>query len=228
MLAAWLILVLLSVAAGVLIHLALRRFSNQAELRAVKRRKKAWLYELRLYVDEPALIARAQLALLRDNLRHIAILGRPLLVLAAPLILVYYALDGLHGRRPLAPGQPATLTVRLASPFPAEAPRLEAPAGIAVETPAVRIPAVNEVSWRIRPLGEMSGSVRIHLADETVEQPVRAGAGPLFQWPWRISGHQIRSVEIAYAEAGWGWIFWFMAISVATVLILNRRYGISL
>lgn len=151
-----------------------------------------------------------------------------LLVLAAPLILVYYALDGLHGRRPLAPGQPATLTVRLASPFPAEAPRLEAPAGIAVETPAVRIPVVNEVSWRIRPLGEMSGSVRIHLADETVEQPVRVGAGPLFQWPWRISGDQIRSVEIAYAEAGWGWIFWFMAISVATVLILNRRYGISL
>lgn len=228
MLAAWLILVLLSIATGVVIHLSLRCFSNQAELRAVKRRKRAWLYELRLYADEPALIARAQLSLLKDNLRHMAILLKPLAVLAVPLGLIFFLLAAIHGKRPLPPGEPATLTVRLASPFPSEAPRVEAPAGITVETPPVRIPAASEVSWRIRPAGEISGIVRIHCAGETVEQTVRAGSGPLFQWPWTARGNRIRSVEIGYPEAGWAWLLWFMGTSLATVLVLNRRYGVSL
>jgi hypothetical protein len=224
---AWLVLILVSIATGVLIHLVLRRFSNQAALQEVKRRKKAWMYELRLYVDEPKLIARAQLALFKDNLRHIAILGKPLLVLALPTLLVFVLLDAAYSRRPLTPGDPVTLTVRLASPFPAVPPRLETPEGITVETPPVRIPAENEVSWRIRPAHAVTGTFRIRLADETLEYPIRAGTGSVFQSPWVARGKRIQEVAIPYPEAGWAWLWWFTGISLATVLILNRRFGVS-
>jgi hypothetical protein len=38
--------------------------------------------------------------------------------------------------------------------------QMEAPADVAVETPGVRIPRSNEVSWRIRPLRPFSGQLR--------------------------------------------------------------------
>ncbi len=185
------------------------------------------MYELRLYVDEPKLIWQAQRALFLDNLRHMAILGKPLLILAVPMVLLFVVLDAAYGRKPLRPGEAATLTVRVTSPLPSAAPRLEVPEGIAVETPPVRIPAMKEVSWRIRPAHAVSGDIRIQLGAADVTYPIRAGSGTVFRSPWQQGAGVIESVEIPYPDAGWAWIWWFTVVSLATVVVLNFRYGVS-
>jgi hypothetical protein len=81
---------------------------------------------------------------------------------------------------------------------------LEAPAGIVVETPGVRIPRDRAISWRVRPLRASSGNFRLHLENRTV------AANLLLHDP------AIRSIEIRYPRAtilGFSWLVWFFLIS---------------
>ena len=67
------VLVPISVLFGVAVLWVFSRISNQQRIREVKCLIRAHLYELRLVTDEPALVWRAQLALLRDNVRYLAL-----------------------------------------------------------------------------------------------------------------------------------------------------------
>ncbi|MBM3774014.1 MAG: hypothetical protein FJW37_02525 [Acidobacteria bacterium] len=230
---------------------AFRRFSNQAAIRQTKRRISAHIMELRLFVDEPALILKAQKDLMVANVRLIGLVLRPVVVLALPMTLLLAALEPFYGNAPLAVGEPAIVTMRLSRPIDAGAPApvLEAPGEIRIETPPVRALGSGEVSWRVRPLGPASGKLRILHGNQSFEKTIAAGPGLHYCSGRRASGlwglllHPgekllsaggVEWIEVSYPPAALKmlglelhWIVWFLVISMAAALAFKKRMGVA-
>ena len=100
-------------AAGVLWSFA--RFSDQAKIRLVRRRMKASLYEMRLFIDEPRVLLRAQKQLIVSNIRYLGMMLRPVILISAPMLLLMAVLDAVYGYRPLHAGESVLLTVYAAA-----------------------------------------------------------------------------------------------------------------
>jgi hypothetical protein len=152
-------------------------FPHQKEIRQVKNRMKAHLLELRLFVDEPAVIWQAQKGLIAANGHYLALMARPLVIIGVPMTLLVALLDPYFGVAPLPLGRSTIVTVQLSQPMDAS---LELPDGITVETSPVRIPGMRQVSWRIRPDRSTSGALRIGVGGVTVEKKIEAGEGPRY------------------------------------------------
>ena len=129
-------------------------------------------------------------------------------------------------------------------------PALEAPAGIAVETPAVRVLRERQISWRLRPSEEVSGKLRVVLPDQTLEKTIASVRGP-----WYLSDRRVSSlldlfwhpgekrlpegavdwIEVRYPAAAvrclgleFHWLAWFLSISMITASLFRRRFRVTL
>ena len=136
------------------------RFSDQKRIEIAKRKLRAHLYAFRLFVDEPALIFRAQKQLLIWNGRYLALVLVPAIIIGIPTLVLLMQLEAVYGRRPLAAGESAIVTAHFdnATDLRLISPMLEG-RGVEVETPPVRIPLEHQVSWRVRAASDASGSV---------------------------------------------------------------------
>jgi arylsulfatase A-like enzyme len=187
-------LIPLSALCGIFTALVFRRFAS-AGTRQTVNRIRAHMMELRLFLDEPSLIAKAQWDLLRENLRLFRQIAVPTLITAPVLALVMWQADAIYGRAPLRAGEPVVVT---ASANTSDA-RLEAPPDVVVETPAVRIPRLHQVSWRIRPLKPFSGRLTVN------------GNSSHIDVPWLRAN-----------VFGLSWIVWFFGISSISALLAPR------
>src|SRR5215831_15106979 len=158
------------------------RTSNQESIQRTKNRLKARMLEMRLFTDEPRLVWEAQKGLLLANLRFLGLTLRPALFLAIPMVLVFVQLEAFYGRTPLNVGQSAIVTMQMKEDLAAASsvPVLQAPDGILVESAPVRVLGERQVSWRIRPVRDVSGSLKFVLPSGTVEKQIEAGAGPRY------------------------------------------------
>ncbi len=152
----------ISIIWGFAAFLVFRRLTDPARLRTVRNRLYAHLLEIRLYSDEPALVWKAQRALLADNVRLLALMAPPALIMALPFALLYGPLDAVYGYGPLETGHSAMVTMQLTSATDSRYTLLTPP-GIALETPPVRDFARNQISWRIRALAPVRGRLRFVL-----------------------------------------------------------------
>jgi hypothetical protein len=247
----WVSLGVLSAVAGVAMLWVFAKTSNQAAIRATKRKLWAHLLEMRLYGDEPRLVFRAQGGLLKANLKYMALMLQPLVVLALPMVFLLVHLEAYYGRAPLEPGRETILTVGLRSPidFKAPAPKLEAPEAVIVETPAVRVLGEREISWRIRPRQDVSGILRVLLAGETIEKRIEAGDGFRFvpgrrtassaSAFWHPDEPLLRSsavgwVDVRYPEREieflglrFHWLIWFTLVSLFAALAFKNRFRVA-
>lgn len=243
-------LIPISILAGMAMLWAFGRLSNQRAIGETRRRLAARVYEFRLFVDEPKLIWQAQVGLLRDNLRYFRLVAAPVAVLAIPMLLLFAQLDAYYGWMPLAPGQPATVTVQVAAAVRpgSAAPELTLPDGFAAETAAVRAIEKRQISWRVRPGRAASGQLLVNVHGEHVAKTITAGAGVhrlsmrrasgLPDLLWYCSEAPIRAgsvdwIEVEYAPAGIDvagmtvhWAVCFTVISMAAALLLRRRLGV--
>jgi len=146
------ILVVLSVVTAILMLVIFRFSSNQKGLRAAKGRVMGQLLAIRLFPDDPWVTIRALGGALRDNVVYLRYNLVPLLVMIIPMILILIQLDLRYGRVPLRPGEAATVGVVFQPEGSASLPQVSvrAPDGLEVETPALAIPTLHEVDWRIR------------------------------------------------------------------------------
>ena len=118
---------------------------------------------------------------------------------------------------------------------------LRTPAGIAVETPGVRVPAEHQVSWRIRPLRGTTAELELVRDGRVVKKSVAAGKGMRYLSERRASlaglllhpaeapllDSEIDWIEVRYPGARilhLHWLVWFFVISGATALLLKRRF----
>jgi hypothetical protein len=242
-------LALISAACGVAMLWVFQKTSNQTAIHTAKRRVQAHLLELRIYRDEPGVMWQAQKSLLAANLRYMALMLQPALVMALPFAILLVHLDAFYGRAPLPIGAEAIVTMGVQRPGET-APVLEAPPGLAVETPAVRVLDQDQISWRIRPRTPLSGLLRIRIEGGAVEKRIEAGLEPCFVpgrkvsslWDalWhpdepRITTPRIDWVEIRYpgARIQWlgirmHWLVWFIVVSMLAALLLKKRFNVVL
>jgi len=245
-------LALISAAAGVAMLLILRRGSNQESIRAVKRQAQAHLMEMRIFGDEPTILWKALKALVTSNLRYMGLMLRPALLLAIPFAILLVHLEAFYGRAPLPVGAATTVTVALHGSIDGQAPCpvLEAPTGVLVETPGVRLLEERQVSWRIRPKAAVSSHLRVRVQNEVIDKAIEAGVGPrllaerrvrsLVESLWnpgesRIGSPVVDWVEIEYPDATvrWlgirmHWLLWFLGISMLVALLLKKRFRVML
>jgi hypothetical protein len=242
-------LAILSALAGIAMLWVFRKTSDQARMRAVKRRVQAYLLELRIFGDEPSVMWRSQKALFAANARYIGLMMRPALFLGLPMALLLIHLEAFYGRAPLPVGREAIVTMAVRDPLASTPVLLPAP-GIAIETPPVRVVDRGEVSWRIRPTAEFSGRLRFVVDGRTIEKRIEAGAGPRYapgrrtgsvlESVWRpdephISSAGVEWIDVRYPEAEvslfglrLNWLVWFFVISMLAALALRKRFRVAL
>ncbi len=241
-------LIPLSVLLGVVMLWVFGRTSNQAAIRKVKSELYAHLYEMRLFTDEPLLIWKAQWGLLTANVRYIAMMLVPALVLTAPMILIFAQLECFYGYAPLAPGQETIVTVQLKGQG-AQAPVLHTPDGIAVESPAIRVNGSQQISWRIRALRPVTGDLQFLFPGQTLDKSVKVGAEPQYVSERRVSSAldllwypaesrlpagPVDWIELRYPPAtvhalglDLHWLVWMLIFSMASALIFKRQFRVA-
>jgi len=244
-------LIPISLLLGVAMLWVFARTANQKAIKAAKRRLQAYLYEMRLFTDEPSLVWKAHMGLLAANARYIGLMLVPAIVLTVPMVLLFAHLEAWYGRAPLPLGRAALVTVQMKAALDpaAPSPGLSAPPEVAVETPPVRVLSERQVSWRIRPKAPVSGVLRIVLPSGAVEKRIEAGTGMRYISDRRVSGlldrvwhpaeprlpaGDIDWIEISYPSATmhWlgldlHWLFWLLLFSMLSALLLKNRFGVT-
>jgi hypothetical protein len=197
----------LSVLYGVIAVVVFRLFTDRAAIRRAVNKILAHVMELGLFLDSPALVLRAQRDLMRENLHFLRLLALPSIILTllfAPLYVIY-------GHGPLPVGEASIVTIQMRDAV-LPAVQLEAPEGIVVETPGIRIPRDRQISWRVRPTRPNSGDLKFHIEHRIVTAS------------FFLHDPAIRSIKIRYPQAtilGCSWLAWFIAISSISALIFG-------
>jgi len=255
-------LAFVSALAAALVLLVFKRTSDQRALAAVKRQIHAGFFELRLFADDPPALFAVQWDLLRHNLRYLRLSLAPMLVLLAPFLLMIAQLQFHYGYRGLGVGEAALVEVALdpawraggglaAPPAGRPALRLDAPAGVRVETPGVWAPARHLMTWRVRvdapgshlltlDAGGRAITKTLDASDRIVRRsPVRPRPAFLDQllYPAEAplpAGVPIRALSVTCPEASLSlagisahWLVWFFVLSLALALALRRRLGVT-
>jgi uncharacterized membrane protein (DUF106 family) len=246
-------LTLVSLVTAVGLLLVFKRTSNQKALEAVKRRIHACLFEIRLFNDDFRSIFRAQLEILRHNLTYLRYSTVPMLWTLPPLVLVIAQLQFHYGYEGLAVGRPALVKVTLTADASSEKPamRLEAPAGgLSVKGPAVWVPSLHELSFRIVPQAPGDYEIRLSNGTESVTKSVRVRKGVVRRSPLRVRGFvdellypaeaplpegDIQSIAVTYPEAnvsvfGWElhWMIVFFVLSIAFAFLLRGAFKVTI
>jgi hypothetical protein len=232
-----------SLVLGALMMWVFRRTSNRQAIRETVNRIHAHLLEFWLFVDEPRLIWKSWKGLLVANARLYRLLLVPLLILTIFLAPVYACLDAFYGSSPLPVGKMALVTLGMHEPLEqlASIPQLNAPEGISVESPAVRIFSERQLSWRIRPLRPVSGVLDWPVMGTTVEKAVTAGDGiryhsrkrvrslvELIRFPLEppLPAGPVEWIEISYPPATVAlfgleahWAIWFALFSLLGAML---------
>ncbi|MGI9070608.1 MAG: hypothetical protein ACR2JB_04590 [Bryobacteraceae bacterium] len=230
-----------SALAGLAMVYVFRRWSDQHALRATTNRMLAHLMEFRLFVDEPALVMRAQRDLFIANWRLLRLLARPSLILVVPSIILLAQMDACYGRAPLRIGDAAVVTVQFKNTVRAAKFEivLKTPTAIRVETPGVRIVSMNQMSWRIRPNASSSGELQVIGPEHAITKSIAAGKGVHYLSEQRVSSvltfllhlnepplvdSSIALIEVLYPSATilhLHWLVWFLLISSGTAIVVS-------
>ena len=127
--------------------------TNTTKLQQAKNNMQARLLEVRLFKDSPSIVLAALAGMLACNLRYLKHSLKPTLLMLPPLVVLMVHLDAWFGHTPLRRGQAALVRIKIL-----ESARqafddisLEATAGLAIETPSLRVPQESEISWVVRP-----------------------------------------------------------------------------
>lgn len=239
-------LVVISALTGLGMVYVFRRWSDQQAMHGVTNRILAHLMEFRLFVDEPALVMRAQRDLFVENWRLLKLLARPSLILIFPSFILLAQMDACYGRAPLKIGDAAVLTVQLKNPGEAAKSRLvlKTPSAIRMETPGVRIITANQISWRIRAIAPLSGKLQIIGPAHPITKSIAAGPGVHYLSEHRVSSllafllhpnesllldSSIASIEVLYPSATilhFHWLVWFLIVSSGTAILISGLPGL--
>jgi len=145
-------LIVLSVLTGVAMAFVFKWVSNDRAVRTAKDRLKARILEMRIYQDDPLLIIRGFGGTLKSNLGYLGAVGRPMIVLMIPLIVVWMQLDERYSRGPLQEGSTTLLQIEMRdgfNPYDRDI-QITTDTGLVEDSNPVRIAEPGAVAWRLR------------------------------------------------------------------------------
>ncbi len=166
-----------SVLTGVLSLSIFRWTSDQKAIRRVKDRIGAHVLEVRLFPDQLGVVLRAYLALLGNTALYLRHSLRPLLVLGAPLLLLFVQLEAYFGRTPVEPGQDFLVRATFQRAEMLAEAALRLPSGLVLSAPPVHVPSENEVAWRLKAERPGTYDIRLVLPESEFSKRVVVGSG---------------------------------------------------
>lgn len=242
---------LISIVSGGLMLWIFGKVSDQQSIRLIRDRIRGNLIAVRLFGDDLGMLFRLQWRLIRDNVVFLKYALLPLLIMMIPVMLILTQLNLRFESRPLEAGDAATVKVTLRDAASIDdAVSLEAPPGVTVETPAVRVAAKREVAWRIRAQSDGDYRLIVRVAGEEVAKRLQVGGGwgatsslrpgksfwevLLFPGEDPIRG-AVESIEVRYRSLpielfGFGvdWLIFFLVVSLAAGFALKRPLGVEI
>lgn len=159
---------------GALAVLLFKLATPQRRLGAARSRLIGRLFEAAIYQASLPVILAVQGRLVLANLRYLVLALPGLAALLAPLVLTLPQLEIRFGRRPLALGETALVSVLLkpGSLDPTAWPSLDPAEGLAVEAGPVRRPGAAELVWRVRAVAPGVHDLRLTASGEDVRLTV--------------------------------------------------------
>jgi uncharacterized membrane protein (DUF106 family) len=185
-------LAVVSVFTAIAILVVVRITSDQRAMAAVKRQIHADLFEIRLFNDDLRAILRAELQILRRNATYLRLSIAPMLWMLVPAALVIAQLQFFFGYSGVEIGEPMVITAQLKSGRQLAA--LEVPPAIRVETPAIWVPALNQIMWRIVPTAPGDYQLALRIADDTYDKSVHVSDGLTRRSPARLEPRLLTAI----------------------------------
>ena len=239
-----------SLLAAVMMLVVVRATSDQAAVRAVKRSMRACLLEVRLFNDDFRAMLRALVELFGHSATYLRLSIVPAACLMLPLSLAVAQMHSRYGYTGLNPGQQALVKVRM-NGQPAADPVLEVPQGLRIQTPAVSIPSLGEIVWRVSAEEAGDYAVQLHVDDATFSKSVTVSSAVVSRSPVRARGlaarflypaerplptnRLVESIEVTYPRReirafGWDvhWMAVFFGLSTAFAFAMRRLFGVTL
>ncbi len=247
-------LVVISLVAGVLMLWLFGKVSNQETIKVVRDRIRGNLLGIRLFGDDIGLLFRLQGRVMRQTLTYLRHALIPILVMIVPVIFILIQMNLRFSLRPLKPGESTVVNVTLRDPAALSGGlSLEAPEGVRLETEAVRVPSLMEVSWRVRAEAPGRHTLLVRAGQgAAVEKelvvgerwgkvsPLRTGKSILdnLLYPGEApipSSHSVQSVEVIYPSLpirafGWNlnWILLFFVLSIVFGYAFKGVIGVEI
>lgn len=242
----WLSLTLVSVASGAAILWVVGKLTDQRRLERARDRMGAHIYEMRIYLDSPVRILKAQVAFIRSSLEYIGVTLPSLLVVAAPLGLLLLHLEPRFDRSPISVGQDAVMMVRLSEP-PVRA-NFSVKAGPGVRLTAAPLFAGDRVYLRVRPEEPGVHQIEVKTPEQTVVKTIASGGrGPasperttglnaLFghgiEPPLPSSG-KLREIRLFHPVSGYHllglpWWLYFLLVATGAAMLLRGPMKVAL
>ncbi len=242
----------ISLVTGVAMVWVFGKVSDQTTIKSIRETIRGNLIAVRLFQSDIGVMLRLQRRIFGDTFRYMRYALVPMVVLLVPVVLIMTQLNLRFAARPLEPGEPTLVKayVRDAAVLEGDV-SLEVGDGVVVETKGVRIPATQEVVWRVRADEGGIHPVVVRLGTETLETRIIAGDG----WgavPQRRTGrgmldtmlypgespiartHMVEAVEIAYPPLelgvfGWkvDWLVAFFVLSMGFGFAFKNALGVE-
>lgn len=182
-------MIFISLIAGIVMLWIFGKVSDQAAIKRIRDRIRGNLIGVRLFQNDIGVLLRLQGTILVDTLKYMKHSLVPMLIMLAPVLLIMIQLNLRFAVRPLAPGETTVFKVQVRDASAVrESVVLEAPQGITIETPPVRIPSEREVAWRIRADEPGRFAMKVRLGNELVEKDLVVGSGWTSVSPLRTGG----------------------------------------
>lgn len=245
-------LTVVSALTAVVMLVVVKRVSPQALIARARDRMAACIYEMRLFLDAPGRVLRAQARLLGWTAIYLAALSPAALVLSPPLGLLYLELETRHGLAPLPAPSTAVLRVELEPGHEADEVTIQPPPGgqVRVTAPLVRAGDERAVYARLAIAAPGAHEVTVRAGGEAVAKrldadPRAVRVAPERSGGWRHlvslgdepppGGDAIRSISVQHpareqallglAVPWWG--YW-LGVATALALLLRRRLGVAM
>ena len=234
-------MVFISVITGAVMLFLFKLTSNQEAMKEVKNRISAYFLEMRLYKDDISTVMASQRRILRANMQYMKLAVVPALVMIVPVILIMIQLNLRYSHTGLEVGQSAIVKAKVAESIDVltHGIRLVPSEGIAKASPAVRIPSLGEIDWKIKVTKPGIHKITIDDGANQVVLPVFATTRnvPIYTSFRKPSLHEtifnpgaprlpeqsgFASIEITYPEMSFdwrlfrlSWLWSFLFISMA-------------
>lgn len=244
-LAPWASLAIVAAITGAIALLVIRYTSPQRRIRRARAQMAAALFEMRLYLDYPLHLLRAQGRLVGWSVLYVAYLLPSMLVLALPIGLLYVHLEIRHGLAPLPANAAAVMRIEVAPELSPRDVAIDVDGGVAV---TARVHAEDEhalyariasrggthrLTVRVRDAAVPTTLVVARDAD-VVSRERRHGWSQLWAFGAEppIASAAIRAITIPYPDrpspfaVPW-WLYWFAA-TTGFALVLRGRLGVTI
>ncbi len=246
-------LILVSIVTGGVMLFLFKLTSNQQAMKEVKTRISAYFLEMRLYKEDVSVVVTSQRNILKANMVYMKLAVIPALVMIVPVLLIMVQLNLRYGQVGFRPGDSAMVKVKVEEGVDVVKNRmaLKIDRGIEKASPAVRIPSLKEIDWKIKltdtgvhnlTLETATGDVTLPVYATTRLVPIHGIFKKSSFWetvfnpgaPRIPNEAPIKSVEILYPEMSfdWGfidlsWLWSFLIISMAFGVVLKFVFGVE-